>query len=144
VQERSSDHFVVARCKQAFVMLLVVIAWVFFRAKTVGGAVSIIKSMFFFAPAASSKLESADFSMFFWLVLATLIALLAPNSQQLTHYKPKVTERLQLPRISLGESLRNGALALSASPAVAVVCGLLLAGALACIWRPVIFIYFNF
>jgi len=130
--------------KQACVLLLVMIAWVFFRAKTVGGAIGILQSMAFIVPAEASRLEQADFAMYFWIVLAAAIALFAPNTQQITAYTQKTTEQLRLPRIDLLTSLRSGSVAFAASPAVAVVCGLLFAAALACIWRPAIFIYFNF
>jgi hypothetical protein len=40
--------------------------------------------------------------------------------------------------------LQQGGLALSARPATAILCGILFAASLACIWRPAIFIYFNF
>jgi hypothetical protein len=142
--QSTPDAFWIARIKQACVMVLVIIAWVFFRAKTVSGAMSVVKSMFFFVPKNAARLESADFSMFFWLAVATLVAMLAPNSQQMTNYTPKVREQLRLPQLAFTASLRRGAVALSASPAVAILCGFLFAGALACIWRPVIFIYFNF
>jgi hypothetical protein len=73
-----------------------------------------------------------------------LLALFAPNTQQLIRYTAKVTEALKLPRLGLIQSLRTGQLALAPSPAIAILCGVLFAAAVARIWRPAIFIYFNF
>jgi alginate O-acetyltransferase complex protein AlgI len=134
----------VTASKQVVTLLLVIIAWVFFRAKTVDGAVSILKSMVFMAPANAAKYTGADFAIYFWIVLASLLVFFAPNSQQLTHYTANISEQLRLPRIALTASLRERRLAFAPSTAVAVICGLLVAGALARIWRPAIFIYFNF
>jgi alginate O-acetyltransferase complex protein AlgI len=128
--------------KRAAVMLLVMIAWVFFRATTVAGAMSILRSMFFVQR--GLPLEGLDFRTYIWILLAGAIALFAPSTQQLTRYTPKLTEPLRLPQGSLLGSLRSGNLGFSASPAVALGCGLLFAAALTGIWRPAIFIYFNF
>jgi hypothetical protein len=128
--------------KRAAVMLLVMIAWVFFRATTVAGAMSIIRSMFFMQR--GMRLEGLDFQVYFWILLAAALALFAPSTQQLTRYTAKLTEPLRLPQGLLLGSLRSGNLGFSASPAVALGCGALFAAALTTIWRPAIFIYFNF
>ena len=128
--------------KRAVVMLLVMIAWVFFRATTVAGAMSIIRSMFFVQR--GMPLDGLDFRTYFWIILAGTVALFAPSTQQLTRYTAKLSEPLRLPGGSLLSSLRSGGVALSASPAVAIGCGLVFAVALTGIWRPAIFIYFNF
>jgi alginate O-acetyltransferase complex protein AlgI len=129
--------------KRVSVMLLVMLAWVFFRATTMHGAVALIKSMCL-APAPGAHFDGMDAGVYFWIVLGAAIALFAPSTQQLTNYSAKFTESLRLPEVSLFHSLRSGRLALSASPAVALLGGALFAAALACIWRPAIFIYFNF
>jgi alginate O-acetyltransferase complex protein AlgI len=141
--DRPDSTWVVAG-KRTVTLLLVMIAWVFFRAKTVEGGMSVLKSMFLFGPADGSSLAIADFSLYFWIVLAGALALFAPNSQQLTHYSAKVTAPLRLPVEGFVQSMRSGTLALTASPAVAIACGVLFAAAVARIWRPAIFIYFNF
>ncbi len=128
--------------KRITVMLLVMIAWVFFRATTVPGAVGILRSMCFVQPGA--VIEGLDVSAYFWMPLGGAIALFAPSTQQLARYTSKPVESLKLPGGSLLASLRAGNPALPASPAVAVIGGVLFAAALACIWRPAIFIYFNF
>jgi len=140
---RATQSFRMTLGKQVFTLLLVIIAWVFFRAKTVGGALSVLKSMALLAPADAAPLTT-DFSLYFWIVLAAALVFLAPNTQQLTQYSAQLSEQLKLPRMGLIEALRRGGLVFAPSPAVAIICGLLFAGALACIWRPAIFIYFNF
>jgi alginate O-acetyltransferase complex protein AlgI len=128
--------------KRIVVMLLVMIAWVFFRATTVPGAMGILRSMF--TVQSGTVLAGLDMNACFWMLLGGAIALLAPSTQQLTRYTAKPTDPLKLPEGSLLGSLRAGRLAYSASPAVALICGVMFAAALACIWRPAIFIYFNF
>ncbi|HEX3397426.1 MAG TPA: MBOAT family protein [Steroidobacteraceae bacterium] len=128
--------------KRMAVLLLVMIAWVFFRATTVGGAVSILRSMFTLQSGGTS--EQLDAGVYFWIVLGAAIALFGPSTQQLTRYTPKLSEPLRLPAEPLLVSLRGGAPALAASPAVALITGLIFALGLTCIWRPAIFIYFNF
>jgi hypothetical protein len=103
---------------------------------------SIMQSMFSVQP--GTVLAGLDFNVYAWIWLGGAIALFAPSTQQLTRYTAKPAETLKLPEGSLLGSLRAGNLAYSASPAVALVGGVIFAAALACIWRPAIFIYFNF
>ena len=128
--------------KRMVVMLLVMIAWVFFRATSVAGAMSIVGSMFTVQP--GSVLAGLDMNAYFWMLLGGAIALFAPSTQQLTRYTAKPKEPMRLPEGTLLGSQRAGNLAYSASPAVALIGGCIFAAALACIWRPAIFIYFNF
>jgi alginate O-acetyltransferase complex protein AlgI len=128
--------------KRTAVMLLVMLAWVFFRATSVSGAMSIVRSMLFVRP--GTPLEGLDFSVYLWILAGAAVALFAPSTQQLTRYTPKLGEPLKLPEGTLLGSLHAGKLTYSASPAVALISGLMFAAALACIWRPAIFIYFNF
>jgi alginate O-acetyltransferase complex protein AlgI len=128
--------------KRIAVMLLVMIAWVFFRATSVAGAMSIMRSMF--SVQQGTVLAGLDFNAYFWMLLGGAIALFAPSTQQLTRYTAKPAQPLKLPEGPLLGSLRAGNLAYSASPAVALIGGCIFAAALACIWRPAIFIYFNF
>ena len=140
MQQPSSALSIAA--KRVVVMLMVMIAWVFFRATTVAGAASIIRAMFLLQPGVS--VEGLGVSVYFWIVLAAAIALFAPSTQQLTRYSEKPSEPLRLPGVSPLDSLRSIRPAYAASPTVALIGGVLFAGALACIWRPAIFIYFNF
>ena len=139
-QQPSSAYSVAV--KRVIVMLIVMLAWVFFRAKTVGGALNIIRSMCFLQT--GLPVQGVGASAYFWIALASAIALFAPSTQQLTRYTAKLTEPLRLPRVPLLDSLRSGHPAYAASPAVALISGVMFASALACIWRPAIFIYFNF
>jgi alginate O-acetyltransferase complex protein AlgI len=129
--------------KQAGTLLLVMVAWVFFRAKSVPAAWSLLTSMVAGA-AAPSAAPAIDPVLYGWIVAAAAIALLAPNTQQLVGYKPKLTEPLRLPDGPLRAALRAHGPALAAVPVVALGCGLLFAAAFAQLWRPAIFIYFNF
>jgi alginate O-acetyltransferase complex protein AlgI len=138
---KTPGRFAVAG-KRMVVMLLVMIAWVFFRATSVAGALSIMRSMFSVQP--GMVLAGLDFNVFAWMWLGGAIALFAPSTQQLTRYSAKPKEPLKLPEGSLLGSLRAGNLTYAASPAVALIGGCMFAAALACIWRPAIFIYFNF
>jgi alginate O-acetyltransferase complex protein AlgI len=134
---------VVGAAKQLVTLLFVMLAWVFFRAKTVTGAWSVLKAMV--RPAQHSQVVDWGGGMLlFWMVLAGSIALFGPSTQRLAHYTAKLTEPLVLGSQALLSPLRVGWIQLGARPGTAVVCGVLFAAALACIWRPAIFIYFNF
>jgi alginate O-acetyltransferase complex protein AlgI len=128
--------------KQSFTLLLVMLAWVFFRSKTVSGALVLLRAMVT-AGAPSAKLAISPLG-YFWILLGTSIVLLAPNTQQLTRYSDKLTEPLRLVSTSTVKGLMSHPPALTATPAVIVTCGLLFAVAFAQLWRPAIFIYFNF
>jgi hypothetical protein len=97
-----------------------------------------------FAGTHEGAVAAPDTSLYLWLVLAAAIALFAPNTQQLARYSADPGKPLRLPPVPLLTALRGPDAALSLSPATAVLCGILFAAALACIWRPAIFIYFNF
>jgi hypothetical protein len=77
-------------------------------------------------------------------VIGALIALLAPNTQTLMRYSANLKQPLRLPSSGSLASVFSGAPAIAATPAMAVICGLLFAVAFAQLWRPAIFIYFNF
>ena len=141
--ETTRPGALVAACQQAFTLALVIIAWIFFRAKTVPGAVSLLASMGF-AGAGSTRVSGLDNSLAFWMTVAGALALFVPNTQGLTGYTANLGEPLRLRSASFIESLRARTALLGATPATAVICGILFAAALACIWRPAIFIYFNF
>jgi alginate O-acetyltransferase complex protein AlgI len=59
----------------------VVVAWVFFRAKTVSGAVLIISSMF--QQHAAAKMSSVDWNLVPWFLMLFALLILAPNSQEI-------------------------------------------------------------
>jgi alginate O-acetyltransferase complex protein AlgI len=129
--------------RQALTLLLVMFAWIFFRAKTVAGAWIVLRAM---TTTTTSAVTSLDVSpvLYFWIVVGAVIALAAPNTQQLTRYTEKLTEPLKLASTSTLSSLFSRTPALTGTPAVAAACGLLFAVAFAQLWRPTIFIYFNF
>jgi alginate O-acetyltransferase complex protein AlgI len=123
-------------------LLIVMLAWVFFRAKTLGGAWAIVTSMAGLAPHA--RQVAIDGALYFWVTLAAALALFAPNTQQLTRYTAKLDKPLRVPVVPLFGSVRRGSPSLGVSAGTAILCGMLFAAALACICRPAIFIYFNF
>jgi alginate O-acetyltransferase complex protein AlgI len=134
---------VVGAAKQLVTLLFVMLAWVFFRAKSVTGAWAVLTAMIH--PAQHFHVVDWGGGMLlFWIVLAGCIALFCPSSQRLTHYTAKLTEPLVLGSQALLSPLRGSWIQLGAKSGTAVVCGILFAAALACIWRPAIFIYFNF
>jgi len=140
--------------KQAATLLLVMVAWVFFRAKTVGGALTLLQAMFgggAVGGAVGSAVSGAAGSaaafapaLLFWIVLGATLALFAPNTQQLARYTARLGEPLRLAAGPALAALRARPPAFAASPAVAVLAGLVFAAAFAQLWRPTIFIYFNF
>ncbi len=129
--------------KQAFTLLLVMLAWVFFRAKTLAAALVLLRAMSA-AGAPSAGPPAISPVLYFWILLGSIIVLVAPNTQQLTRYTDKLTEPLRLLTTSTLKGLSSRPPALAASPTVIVMCGLLFAVAFAQLWRPAIFIYFNF
>ncbi len=133
----------VGAAKQVFTLLFVMLAWVFFRAKSVGGAWAMLKAMSHPAQQVQG-VTSGGGMLVFWMLLAGAIALFGPSTQRLTHYTAKLTEPLVLGSQALLSPLRGSWIQLGAKRSTAVVCGVLFAAALACIWRPAIFIYFNF
>jgi alginate O-acetyltransferase complex protein AlgI len=139
----AADAGVMGVAKQLLTLLFVMVAWVFFRAKSVSGAWMVLKGMIH--PAQHTQgVEWGGAMLLFWMALAGAIALFAPSTQQLTHYTAKLTEPLVMGGQSLLTSLRSSRIQLGAMTGTAILCGVLFAAALACIWRPVIFIYFNF
>jgi alginate O-acetyltransferase complex protein AlgI len=127
--------------KQALTLLLVMLAWVFFRAKSVGGAWLVLHGMTM-GIADSTLVITPIF--YFWIVIGGFIALIAPNTQQLARYTENLTEPLRLASTPTFSTLFSRTPALASTPAMAVMCGLLFAIAFAQLWRPAIFIYFNF
>ncbi len=133
----------VVTAKRVATLLIVMVAWVFFRAKTVHGSLGLLESMAFLGPERAAG-PTVDALLYFWMALAAALAMFAPNTQQLTRYSANLSKPLHLPGMTLAASLRAGNPALGISPATAILCGVLFAAALACLWRPAIFIYFNF
>ena len=140
---REAPSAVLAAGKQFGTLLVVMVAWVFFRAKTIAGATHLLASMALLGPSRST-VSVPDVSLYFWIVLGTAIALFAPATHQLTRYTAKLNEPLKVSSEPLLGSLARRAPVLGASAATAILCGCLFAAALARIWRPAIFIYFNF
>lgn len=65
----------------ALTMFCVLVAWVFFRAKTIGGALNMLGAMFSRSP--SAHMAAGDWSVVPWLVALGLLVFLFPNSQSL-------------------------------------------------------------
>lgn len=128
-------------------LLAVLLAWIFFRAHSVTGAMHLIKAMLGLGAAAPAYLPIADgATLSLPLVFACLLPLLgiclwAPNSQE-------ITARLMVqPRYFDSGTAHPAEGALTWRPIPwnrALALGLLLAAALACISRPTEFLYFNF
>jgi len=133
-----------AAIKQAATLLLVMIAWVFFRAKTVPGALLLLQSLVPATAAPAQTPEGLGLVLAFWILAGSAVVLLAPNTQQLVRYSDRLAEPLILPQGPAWTALFAARPALPATPAVAIACGLLFAIAFAQLWRPQIFIYFNF
>ena len=129
--------------KWVLTMSLVMIAWVFFRAKSATGAINVLESIATFS-GGSDGIRALDVLDYFWLTLATVLALFASNTQEIFHYSAKLTDAPGTPRYSFF-AWKNVSLSMpSASGSAAVFLGCLAAAVLASLWRPAIFIYFNF
>jgi D-alanyl-lipoteichoic acid acyltransferase DltB (MBOAT superfamily) len=128
--------------KQAITLLLVMIAWVFFRAKTLAGAWLMLRAMTAGSAPARPLFMSPAF--YVWIAIGTVIALFAPNTQQLTRYSARLKDALRLPPAPALPALLSQPPALAQTPVIALICGLVFALAFAQLWRPAIFIYFNF
>jgi alginate O-acetyltransferase complex protein AlgI len=137
------ESSLVAAGKQALTLLLVMLAWVFFRAKSVAGARLVLYSMATGAPSSASPITISP-TLYFWMIFGTLIALFAPNTQQLTKYTAKLSQPLRLASTPTLRAVFSRTPEFPATPAMAVLCGLVFAVAFAQLWRPAIFIYFNF
>jgi D-alanyl-lipoteichoic acid acyltransferase DltB (MBOAT superfamily) len=142
-KEDSNDPPLAQHAKQFLTLLLVIFAWVFFRAKTVAGALLMLRAMTITGVPHSDPLAVSRI-LYFWILLGSIIALIAPNTQQLTRYSDKLAEPLRLGSTSTVKGLMLHPPAIAASPTMVVICGLLFAVAFAQLWRPAIFIYFNF
>ena len=140
---RPREFLILAASKQAFTLLLVMVAWVFFRAKSVAAAWLVLRAM---GACGSRALDAIIISpvLYSWIAIGALIALFAPNSQQLTRYTARLAEPLRLASTPTLRAVFSTTPAFPATPAMAVVCGLFFALAVGQLWRPAIFIYFNF
>jgi D-alanyl-lipoteichoic acid acyltransferase DltB (MBOAT superfamily) len=136
-----ADALAVALGKQMVTFLLVMIAWVFFRAKSVPAALGLLHSMTLWQPAGLLQISPV---MYFWILVGTAFAFLAPNTQQLVRYTANLSEPIGLPPGPAMPALLSRQPVLAGTPAIAVLCGLLFTAAFAQLWRPTIFIYFNF
>lgn len=125
--------------KWASSLLLVMLAWVFFRAQTVTGAMAVLASMASLGPHTDALPGWSPLDVLF-LVSAASIALLAPNTQQIFGYSPELHVPLDAPGLVPTRDTRIPASSLQ----VPLVFGVLFAAVVACIWRPATFIYFNF
>jgi len=133
---------------QALTLLAVVVAWVFFRAETFGGANNIIEGMFGLSQALEPdrwRSVTQD-NPLIWIHLAVLaaIALLLPNSIEIAkRYGPVIVDQASAAK----ESALSRQLAWRPSPAWAATMGCGLLVALIQLYRLediTEFIYFNF
>jgi D-alanyl-lipoteichoic acid acyltransferase DltB (MBOAT superfamily) len=138
-----ADAPAVAAGKQAATLLLVMLAWVFFRAKSLPGALLLLQSLAGAAPPGTVVADIGPIAVF-WILCGTAIVLFAPNTQQLVRYSARLSDPLRLAPGPIVPALRARPPALAATPALAIACGLLFAAAFGQLWRPAIFIYFNF
>jgi alginate O-acetyltransferase complex protein AlgI len=116
----------------ALTFLSVVVAWVFFRAESFGGAANLLAGMF--AGSAVIDAQLADVRTVSYIGLGLLIAFLAPNSQQLlTGAGEKLMSGLRAPRPFLQGVHAGSVLFLIAALVLISVS-----------WGTNEFIYFNF
>jgi alginate O-acetyltransferase complex protein AlgI len=141
--QNSKQARLVALAKQLLTLLIVTLAWVFFRAKTVAGAGTLLYSMATGAAPSANPLTLGP-TLYFWIIVGTLIALFAPNTQQLTRYTANLSEPLRLASTPTLSALFSRTPVFPATPTMAFLCGLMFAVSFAQLWRPAIFIYFNF
>ncbi|WP_200911591.1 MBOAT family O-acyltransferase [Teredinibacter purpureus] len=123
----------------AITMLCVVVAWVFFRAESTAGALTLLSSMFgFVAPTGPLASEFMWVPIDFILVfVAACIALFAPNIYQLFHYDGCKTPDNWQPAM-LSFELKGSALLFP------LFVGMLLCLSLMFMPQPTVFLYFNF
>jgi len=116
----------------ALTFVAVVVAWVFFRAESFGGAANMLGGMF--AGKAEVDAQLADLHTEAYIVIGLLIAFLAPNSQQLlTGVGERLASRFNAPRPFL-QGMHAGSL-------IFVITALVL---ISVSWGTNEFIYFNF
>ncbi len=133
------DRSSVRALKQGATLLLVMIGWVFFRSASLDGAIAVLRALVHADPAATAM--APDPVAVPVLLAAALIALFAPNTQKLVRYDddPLAPIRWRGSSAFLGADRMLGV-----NVPTALACGSVLALCLAFIWRPSIFIYFNF
>jgi alginate O-acetyltransferase complex protein AlgI len=124
-------------------MLLVMLAWIFFRAKSVPAAVALLKSIASFSTFTDS-IRTPGVIDVFWLALGATLALFGQNTQQIFNYSASLSAAAPIARYSLF-SWRNYSVSFGLTSGVtSILLGVLGAFVLASLWRPAIFIYFNF
>ena len=116
-------------------MLVVIVAWVFFRAETTKGALSLLRSMFsVIEPEMSLRWTPVNY---FIIVLSAAIVFFAPNTAQIFNYVGCSTK---------SEWARQTADKLNTSKGYlfAIFIGFLLCLSLLFMPQPTVFLYFNF
>ena len=129
--------------KWLLTMSLVMVAWVFFRAKSVSAALGVLHSItgFWSGPDGIRPLDVVDYS---WLVLAAILASFGSNTQEIFGYSAQADAGPTPTDYAFFEGKKRSFSIAGTSPAAAVLLGVLAAMVLASLWRPAIFIYFNF
>ena len=115
-------------------MLMVIIAWVFFRAETMAGALQILKSMFVMTSA--NNLSFAPYTVLL-IIIGFAITQCLPNVSQLFNYEGLKTASKWEPLEALRINCYGRCNAL-------LLIAVLFAGALMFMAQPTVFIYFNF
>ena len=119
--------------KQTFLLVSIMIAWIYFRADTLGAANSIIAGF----TSLSGPEQTFDPFILILMGVASLMALFAPSALEITGYiKTSAKEGI----ISFSNKVAH----LARGPVGAFATALLLTAGIAVAWRPAIFIYYNF
>jgi hypothetical protein len=117
--------------KRSATLVAIMLAWVYFRADGVDAAHAVFAGLgvgAFSAPVSASVLAL--------IVIASALALFAPNSLDVAGYAADPSKRLPV-----GGRVQS---LLKPTPLSAAATALMITGGLAVAWKPAIFIYFNF
>jgi alginate O-acetyltransferase complex protein AlgI len=129
--------------KWALTLSLVMLAWVFFRAKSVSAALDVLNSILT-ARAGADGIRALDVLDYGLLVVGAGIALFASNTQEIFGYSADPSALPVTPKYAFFPAQGSSLAMDGISAAAAALLGVLAAGVLASLWRPAIFIYFNF
>ena len=146
VANKLKNSFFLHGLSWALTLLAVIVAWVFFRAQTVQGALTMLSAMMGFGTAVATPLilttgAKLDTTFAFGVVLPLLIiTMYAPNSQQIaSRLLTNPSSFLRWDRVSSAPLIWN-----PVPVKWSVLAGLSLSVAMALLSRPSEFLYFNF
>lgn len=126
----SSPDAIVA--KRAATLMLIMFAWIFFRATDLSSAFNVIGGLMNF-----ENTGGVEMSVLLLILFASMLALFAPNSLEVAGYTENLKETFPKEN-SLGGRL------LQPTPLSATATAIMIAGGLMVAWKPAAFIYFNF